>query len=228
MPQNLNERRKEKAKVRKDQRLSHSRIPRKFFQLPEEKVLSYYATVVQHKAQKYVNGFEIPPEVDNKDYTGYEERIREAAQLFTGKSGLYIYGPSDSGKSILSAWILYKLIELERFEKSGPFFLNLPIWLDMMRPGLETEEGGNWMRRAQTSPLIVLDDFGVQVMTTWAWERVYSLLNYRRDALLPIIITSNYSLSNLRIHLAEAGDEISAQRLISRINSMCHPLKIEK
>lgn len=46
----------------------------------------------------------------------------------------------------------------------------------------------------RNSELLILDDFAAPSMTDWSLERLYQLIAYRQDRLLPTIITSQYIL----------------------------------
>jgi len=67
--------------------------------------------------------------------------------------------------------------------------------------------------------LLFLDDLGAEKMSEWVAEQFYLILNFRYEAKLPTIITSNYSLGELSERL---GD-----RIASRIAEMCDVVKID-
>ena len=46
----------------------------------------------------------------------------------------------------------------------------------------------------RNTELLVLDDFAAPSMTDWSLERLYQLIAYRHDRLLPTVITSQYIL----------------------------------
>lgn len=53
----------------------------------------------------------------------------------------------------------------------------------------------------------MLDDLGAQQTSPWADEKIFQLLNYRYNEMLPVLITTNH-LSNV--------DERVASRLMDR------------
>lgn len=73
--------------------------------------------------------------------------------------------------------------------------------------------------------LLVLDDFGKGVKTEWATERLYMLLDYRCNELLPTIITSNYELAKAASMLTSDPDTIQA--IASRALDVCDGRGIE-
>ncbi len=54
----------------------------------------------------------------------------------------------------------------------------------------------------RNEPVLILDDLGTQNATSWAAEKLYQLLNYRYNAELPTVITTNQSLSDMDPRLA--------------------------
>ena len=77
--------------------------------------------------------------------------------------------------------------------------------------------------------LLILDDVGSEKPTSASTGVLYSVINFRYDAMLPTVITSNYSLGRLADHLAPADspDEVmQAQRICDRILEMASAVEI--
>lgn len=53
----------------------------------------------------------------------------------------------------------------------------------------------------RNTPLLILDDLGTQSTTPWAYEKLYQLLNYRYNARLPTVITTNQEFEDIDIRL---------------------------
>ena len=68
------------------------------------------------------------------------------------------------------------------------------------------------------SPLLILDDLGVEKTTEWALQALYVVVNRRYLDGRQTIITSNLTLDEVREKL---GD-----RIASRIVGMCHPVRL--
>jgi DNA replication protein DnaC len=49
----------------------------------------------------------------------------------------------------------------------------------------------------RTAPLLILDDLGTENATSWASEKLYQILNYRYNAQLPTVITTNHRLEEI-------------------------------
>ena len=60
----------------------------------------------------------------------------------------------------------------------------------------------------RTTPLLILDDFGTQSGSPWAQEKLFQLLNYRYNAQLPTVITTNQRLENLEPRLRSRMQDV--------------------
>lgn len=105
-------------------------------------------------------------------------------------------GENGCGKTHLAAAIgNYQL------RKGNPvFFKVVPDLLDHLRAAFRPEsnvtsdELFEWLKAV---PLLILDDFGEQVSTPWAQEKLYQLINYRYNDQLPMVITTCTSVDEI-------------------------------
>ena len=59
----------------------------------------------------------------------------------------------------------------------------------------------------RSTPFLILDDLGAQTATAWAQEKLFQLLNFRYNAHLPTIITTNHDLEEMDARLrSRLGD----------------------
>jgi DNA replication protein DnaC len=122
----------------------------------------------------------------------------EAAKLFAvdPKGWFVLVGPSGSGKTYLAAAIANERIKLGQ----PAFFQTVPEFLDHLRsafaPGSEMPYDELFNKVCNT-PLLILDDLGVQNSTPWAKEKLDQLLNHRYIHELPTVITMSTSLQEL-------------------------------
>ena len=72
-------------------------------------------------------------------------------------------------------------------------------------------------------PLLVIDDLGKEQPTEWAISRIYAIINARYEALMPTIITTNYSEAELlrRLTPKDSNDTTTADAAIDRLREMC-------
>jgi DNA replication protein DnaC len=134
--------------------------------------------------------------------------------------GLLFTGPVGSGKTFLACCIANALLE----KGCSVLFLVVPDLLDYLRstydsnrgPGEVTEQ--EILDTACKVPLLILDDLGAHNYTEWVRNKLYSILNFRLNHFLPVVITTNINLEDLEEYLGE--------RTTSRIYQMCRPYRL--
>lgn len=116
------------------------------------------------------------------------------------KGWLLLKGGYGCGKTHLAA-----AIANYRLTMGHPvLFINTPDLLDHLRaaysPSAETgyDERFDQVRNAQ---LLILDDLGTQSNSDWAQEKLYQIFNYRYNAHLPTVITTNLDLESIEIRI---------------------------
>lgn len=131
-------------------------------------------------------GKSVEPDVQAKFNQAYQ-----AAEAFAaGPMGWLIFsGPSGSGKTHLAAAIANQCIT----ENRPAFYVTVPDLLDHLRstfsPSSETAYD-EFFEQVRGTPLLVLDDLGIQSSTPWAKEKLDQLLNYRFSNRLPTVLVS--------------------------------------
>jgi DNA replication protein DnaC len=138
-----------------------------------------------------VNGFRPHEEQSLKQAF---RRAREFAEHPEG--WLILLGAYGCGKTHLAAAIANHC--LERGHPS--LFVVVPDLLDHLRSTYSPGSAVSYDERFESileAPLLILDDLGTQQATPWAQEKLYQLFNYRYNARLPTVITSNRMLEEM-------------------------------
>lgn len=82
--------------------------------------------------------------------------------------------------------------------------LTVPDLLDFLRASYSPNSPTSYDERFEqikTTSLLILDDFGTESGTSWAQEKLFQILNYRYNARLPTIITTNYELEDIDLRV---------------------------
>lgn len=122
----------------------------------------------------------------------------DAARAFADepRGWLLFKGGYGCGKTHLAA-----AIANERLARGEPgLFIVVPDLLDHLRATFAPTSRVTYDDRFENvkgTPLLILDDLGTQSATAWAQEKLFQLLNYRYNAQLPTVITTNRELEEI-------------------------------
>lgn len=125
-------------------------------------------------------------------------RAYELAQRYAEdpQGWLILIGGYGCGKTHLAA-----AIANQRVERGQPtLFVTVPDLLDHLRAAFSPDSEIDYDQRfeeVRTAPLLILDDLGTHSATPWAQEKLYQIVNYRYNARLPSVITTNHRLEDL-------------------------------
>ena len=135
--------------------------------------------------------------------------------------GLMLSGDVGAGKTYLASCIANALLD----KGQRVLFIVVPDLLDQIRATFDSDKNA-WeytefelMEAARQVPLLILDDLGANNYTEWSKNRIYSIINYRLNHQLPVIITTNITPEDLEAHLGE--------RTTSRLLEMCKPYRLQ-
>ncbi len=129
------------------------------------------------------------------------------------KGWLVIWGGVGCGKTHLAAAI--KNHRDERGQQT--VFKTAPDLLDYLRATYAPDSNVTYDRgfdAIRNAPVLVLDDYGAHSSTSWAEEKLFQLLNYRFNARLPTVITTNQPVD---IGGPVSGGASQEMRILSRL-----------
>lgn len=113
---------------------------------------------------------------------------------------LVILGVYGCGKTHLAAAIANRAVE-----RGQPvLFIVVPDLLDYLRATYAPNSSVSYDQRFEeirNAPLLILDDLGTQSSTDWALEKLFQIFNYRYNARLPTVITSNQKLEEIDLRI---------------------------
>ena len=139
------------------------------------------------------------------------------------KNGLLITGPKGTGKTHLAAAIANQLMA----EGVPVIFATMIDLLAKIKASFETKGAAatedEVMRLYKTADLLIIDDIGKEQPTEWALAKIYQIINARYEDYKPVIITSNYSPTELVERMTpHNGDKQTADATIDRIMEMTY------
>ena len=130
--------------------------------------------------------------------------------------GLLLWGDVGTGKSFLAACIANALLE-----KGVPVLMtNFSKILNQMG-AMYSDERYRYIASFNRFSLLIIDDLGIERNTEYALEQVYAVIDERYKTGLPLIITTNLTISQLR-----NPEDVAHARIYSRILEMCTPVHV--
>jgi DNA replication protein DnaC len=126
------------------------------------------------------------------------DRAYQAAREFAAEPNgwLVFSGTSGSGKTHLAAAIVNEQISRDR----PAFYISAPDLLDRLRTSFATDSEvpyDEFFEQLRNTPLLALDDLGIQSGTAWAREKLDQLLTARFNAELPTVVVLSTPLEQL-------------------------------
>lgn len=142
------------------------------------------------------------------------DALQTARSFAAQPSGWLVFtGTYGCGKTHLAA-----AIANDRVERGLPVLLVVvPDLLDYLRAAYAPNSPATYDERfeqVRQVELLILDDLGTQNATPWAAEKLYQLLNYRYNAELPTVITTNQGLQDMDPRLASRLRDQDLVRII--------------
>jgi DNA replication protein DnaC len=128
--------------------------------------------------------------------------------------GLLLYGDVGTGKTFSSACIANALLD-----KKIPVVMTSFVKLLEKTRGFD-EDDESIIRQLNKAKLLVIDDLGAERGSDYALEKVYDIVDSRYRANLPMILTTNLDLEEMK-----AERDIRRSRIYDRIFEVCYPVK---
>jgi DNA replication protein DnaC len=155
-------------------------------------------------------GHGLPPQKQENLRTAYET-ARAYAENPSG--WLLLKGGYGCGKTHLAA-----AIANARIEHGQPvLFITVPDLLDHLRAAFGPTAVSGYDTRFEeirTVSLLILDDLGTEAPTSWAQEKLFQILNYRYNARLPTVITTNHELEEIPLRLRSRLNDPDVSQIV--------------
>ena len=142
----------------------------------------------------------------------YTERFSE---MLEKNRGLLFYGPPGTGKTHTAACVANALLD-----KGVSVLMTSFVKLNAMAFSEDDDE--SVIHRMDRAKLLIIDDLGAERGSDFSLERVYNVIDSRIRAKLPMILTTNLSLQQMR----EANDT-RYWRIYDRVFQICFPVEFK-
>ena len=126
--------------------------------------------------------------------------------------GLIIMGESGVGKTHLAASIANKLIENDKI-------------VLMVKDNTKSEN--ELIEIYSNVDMIIIDDLGTERISNWALEKLYTIIENRKENRLPIIITTRFDKQGLIERFSQSQDEQLVDAIISKLYQMCYGVTLK-
>lgn len=126
---------------------------------------------------------------------------------------LLLKGGFGAGKTHLAAAIANYRLQLGQ----PALFIVVPDLLDYLRATYSPNSAVTYDERFEAlrgAPLLLLDDFGSHSATPWAQEKLFQLLNFRYNAQLPTVITTNQELEEIDLRLRSRLADVTLCQIV--------------
>lgn len=131
-------------------------------------------------------------------------------------TGLLLWGNVGTGKSFFAGCIANALLD-----QGVPVLMtNFSRILNALT-GMFSDDRNKYIDSLNHYSLLIIDDLGMEHGTEYALEQVFNVIDARLRSNLPLIVTTNLTLEELK-HPADLAHE----RIYSRVLERCIPLKI--
>lgn len=141
--------------------------------------------------------------------------VRHFAGFRSQGKGLLLYGTVGTGKSHMAACIANDLID----EGYKVLMTNFATMVNILQSSFEGRQ--EYINSLNRYALLIIDDLGAERKSDYMQEQVFNIIDARCRSGLPMIITSNLTMTELT-----EPTEIMCQRIYDRILERCHPIEM--
>ena len=142
------------------------------------------------------------------------------------KDGLIITGKSGVGKTHLATAILNKLTEKNMLVLMGRLIVLLDVIKDTFKDFSNKEK--DIIELYSKVDMLIIDDLGTERISSWALEKLYTIIENRNENKLPIIVTTRFNKASLLDRFYQSEDEELSEAVIQKLYQFCYGIELKK
>lgn len=204
------------------------------FRIQEQEKKEHYKEMIsQFYSQNYISKRLKDYSFKNFKVTDSNKKVVEIAKDYTNKciknkqeNGLIITGDSGVGKTHLAASISNQLIEKDKLVLIG----RLTSLLDMIKETFKdnSKSENELIELFSNIDMVVIDDLGTEKISSWALDKLYTIIENRNENKLPIIITTKFNKEGLLHRFEQSNDKELSKAIIQKLYQMCYGIELKR
>ena len=147
-----------------------------------------------------------------------KQYVQHWEKFLNTSTGLLLWGNVGTGKSYIAGCIANALLD-----KGVPVIMTNFARLLNKLTDMYSGDRNAYIDSFKRYPLMIIDDLGVERDSEFAREQVFSVIDSRYRSQLPMIVTTNLSLEELK-----DTTDLSKARIYDRVMERCLPIKVNE
>ena len=147
-----------------------------------------------------------------------KQYVQHWDEFLAGSTGLLLWGDVGTGKSFIAGCIANALLD-----KGVPVIMTNFARLLNKLTDMYSGDRNAYIDSFKRYPLMIIDDLGVERNSEFAREQVFSVIDSRYRSQLPMIVTTNLSLEELK-----DPTDLSRSRIYDRVLERCLPIRVNE
>ena len=147
-----------------------------------------------------------------------KQYVQHWDEFQNSSTGLLLWGDVGTGKSFIAGCIANALLD-----KGVPVLMTNFARLLNKLTDMYSGDRNAYIDSFKRYPLMIIDDLGVERNSEFAREQVFSVIDSRYRSQLPMIVTTNLSLEELK-----DPTDLSRSRIYDRVLERCLPIRVNE